>query len=47
PLQLLQDDFSSSDQEVRLKAIKRVRIVAEVMGPDATRANLIPFINRE
>ncbi|CAM9338425.1 unnamed protein product [Discosporangium mesarthrocarpum] len=46
PLQLLQDDFSSSDQEIRLKAIKRVKLVADVLGPEVTRSELIPFINK-
>ncbi|CAM9427017.1 unnamed protein product [Ectocarpus sp. 12 AP-2014] len=45
PLQLLQDDFESSDQEIRLKALKRVKLVADVLGPEVTRSELIPFIN--
>lgn len=47
PLQLLQDDFESTDQEIRLKAIKRVKLVADVLGPEVTRSELIPFINSE
>lgn len=47
PLQLLQDDFESSDQEIRLKALKRVKLVADVLGPEVTRSELIPFINSE
>lgn len=47
PLQLLQDDFESSDQEIRLKALKRIKLVADVLGPEATRSELIPFINSE
>jgi hypothetical protein len=44
-LQLLQGDFSSGDQEIRLHAIKRARLVAEVMGPEATREELLPFLS--
>lgn len=44
-MQLLQDDFESSDQEIRLKALKRVKLVADVLGPEVTRSELIPFIN--
>lgn len=45
PLQLLRDDFESSDQEIRLKALKRVKLVADVLGPEVTRSELIPFID--
>lgn len=44
---MLQDDFESSDQEIRLKALKRVKLVADVLGPELTRSELIPFINSE
>lgn len=44
PLQLLEGDFNSTDQEVRIKAIKRIYLVADVMGPEAARADLIPFL---
>lgn len=44
---MLQDDFDSSDQEIRLKALKRVKLVADVLGPEVTRSELIPFINSE
>lgn len=44
---MLQDDFESSDQEIRLKALKRVKLVADVLGPEVTRSELIPFINSE
>ena len=45
PLQLLRGDFESSDQEIRLKALKRVKLVADVLGPEVTRSELIPFID--
>ena len=44
PLQLLQGDFESSDQEIRLRAIKRAVLVAEAVGPDVTRDELIPYL---
>lgn len=42
---MLRDDFESSDQEIRLKALKRVKLVADVLGPEVTRSELIPFID--
>ncbi|KAG5193166.1 protein phosphatase 2A regulatory subunit [Tribonema minus] len=44
PLQLLQGDFASTDQEIRLRAIKRARLVAEVMGAEAARDELVPYL---
>jgi hypothetical protein len=44
PLQLLQDDFKSVDQETRVRAIKRCKLVGDVIGPEQTRSQLIPFL---
>lgn len=44
PMELLAEDVESEDDLVRLKAYKRIRLVAEALGPDATETELLPFL---
>ena len=44
PLELLAEEVESDDEYVRLKAFKRIRIIAEALGPEATESTLLPFL---
>ena len=44
PLSLLREEVALKDQLARLNAMKRVKMIGDVMGPEATRAELIPYL---
>eukprot|EP01084_Bolivina_argentea_P222700 376889_1 len=44
PLQLLKDEYDCADQETRVKAIKRLKMVGDVLGPEAVRSDLLPWL---
>ena len=45
PLNLLNEELKSDDTEVRIKAMRKVKIVAQALGCERTRTELIPFLN--
>ena len=47
PIALLVDELKSDDSEVRIKSVRRLRTIAQALGHERTRTELIPFINRE
>jgi hypothetical protein len=44
PLELLAEEVENEDDYVKLNAYKRVRLIAEALGPEATEASLLPFL---
>lgn len=45
PLNLLSEELKNEDTEVRIKSMKRIKTVAQALGPERTRLELIPFLN--
>ncbi len=43
-MELLSEEVEGEDDYARLRAFKRIRVVAEALGPEATEAQLIPFL---
>jgi hypothetical protein len=41
----LKADLQSDDYETRTKSVKNLRAVAQAVGPQRTRDELIPFLN--
>jgi len=46
-MELLAEDVDSEDDLTRLRAYRRIRIVAEAIGPTATETDLLPFLEGE
>lgn len=44
PLALLTEELKSDEVETRIKAMRRLRTVAQALGPDRTRSELVPFL---
>ena len=44
PIAILMDELRSEDVQLRLNAIHRIKTIALALGPDRTRAELIPFL---
>ena len=44
PIAVLIDELKNDDTEVRFKAVKRLTTIASNLGPDRTRAELIPYL---
>lgn len=47
PMNLLTEEMKSDEPEIRINAMKRLRTISRVLGPERTRAELIPYINGE
>lgn len=45
PLDLLKSELSQDDTYLKVNALHRVAVVATVLGPEATRRDLLPFLN--
>lgn len=45
-IKILIDGLQNDDSVLRLKAIRRLATIATALGPDRTREELIPFLNR-
>ena len=45
PLNLLSEELKNEDTEVRIKAMKKIKTVAQALGPERTRMELVPFLN--
>lgn len=45
PIAILIDELKNEDVQLRLNSIKRLSQIANALGPDRTRSELIPFIN--
>jgi hypothetical protein len=43
-MDLLSEEVENENDFARIRAYRRIRIVAEAMGPEATEAQLMPFI---
>lgn len=43
-MELLAEEVEGEDDYARLRAFKRIRVVAEALGPEATEAQLLPFL---
>ena len=43
-MELLAEDVDSEDDLTRLRAYRRIRLVAEAIGPNATDTELLPFL---
>jgi hypothetical protein len=46
-LQLLQEELASEDAETHTHAMRRLCLVAEALGPERSRKELVPFLNGE
>ena len=46
-LQLLQEELASEDAETHTHAMRRLGLVAEALGPERTRKELVPFLSGE
>ncbi len=44
PLAVLMEEMKSEDAETRINAMRRLSTVAEALGPERTRKELIPFL---
>lgn len=44
PIALLTEELKSDEVETRIKAMRRLRTVAQALGADRTRAELLPFL---
>lgn len=44
PLTLLTEELKSDEVETRIKAMRRLRTVAQALGPERTRSDLLPFL---
>lgn len=44
PLQLLQEELKGDDYEMGIAAINKLTVVAGALGPDRTRAELLPYL---
>lgn len=45
PLDLLKEEIAQDDVFLKVNAVHRVLLVATVLGADATRRDLLPFLN--
>ena len=45
PIAVLIDELKNSDTEIRTKAVKRLDTIAQKLGPDRTREELVPFLS--
>ncbi|KAI9915627.1 hypothetical protein PsorP6_006853 [Peronosclerospora sorghi] len=46
PMTLLTEELKSDEVENRIKAMRRLRTVAQALGPERTRSDLIPFLRQ-
>jgi hypothetical protein len=46
-LQLLQEELASEDAETHTHAMRRLCLVAEALGPERSRKELVPFLSGE
>ncbi|CAH0482275.1 unnamed protein product [Peronospora belbahrii] len=44
PMTLLTEELKSDEVEIRIKAMRRIRTVAQALGPERTRSDLLPFL---
>jgi len=44
PLDLLKSELGQDDTYLKVNALHRVAVVATVLGPEATRRDLLPFL---
>jgi serine/threonine-protein phosphatase 2A regulatory subunit A len=44
PIALLTDDLKNDETETRIKSMRRLKIVAQALGPEQTRSKLLPFL---
>lgn len=44
---VLLEDMKAEDNEIRIKAMQKLKIVAAALGPERTRKELIPYISGE
>lgn len=44
PIALLTEELKSDEVETRIKAMRRLRTVAQALGADRTRSELLPFL---
>ena len=44
PIAVLLDEMKSEDVEARINAMKKLRIIAQALGLQRTRTELIPFL---
>ncbi|KAG2782601.1 hypothetical protein JG687_00000915 [Phytophthora cactorum] len=44
PMTLLTEEVKSDEVETRIKAMRRLRTVAQALGPERTRSDLLPFL---
>ncbi|TDH70986.1 hypothetical protein CCR75_001139 [Bremia lactucae] len=47
PMTLLREELKSDEVGTRIKAMRRLRTVAQALGPDRTRSDLLPFLRAE
>jgi serine/threonine-protein phosphatase 2A regulatory subunit A len=45
PLDLLKEELTQDEAFLRVNAVHRILVVATILGPEATRRDLLPFLN--
>ncbi|CAK4081777.1 unnamed protein product [Aphanomyces euteiches] len=45
PINLLTEEMRTDETETRIRSMRRLRTVAQALGPERTRSELIPFLN--
>ncbi len=45
PIALLVEELKSEDSEVRINAMRKLHFIAKALGPDRSRAELLPFLS--
>uniref|UniRef100_A0A4W5L613 Uncharacterized protein n=1 Tax=Hucho hucho TaxID=62062 RepID=A0A4W5L613_9TELE len=46
PINLLTEEMRTDETETRIRSMRRLRTVAQALGPDRTRSELLPFLSR-
>jgi serine/threonine-protein phosphatase 2A regulatory subunit A len=45
PINLLTEEMRTDEAEIRIRSMRRLRTVAQALGPERTRTELLPFLN--
>ncbi|EQC25018.1 hypothetical protein SDRG_17095 [Saprolegnia diclina VS20] len=46
PINLLTEEMRTDETETRIRSMRRLRTVAQALGPDRTRSELLPFLSQ-
>ncbi|RHY04496.1 hypothetical protein DYB36_009759, partial [Aphanomyces astaci] len=45
PINLLTEEMRTDETETRIRSMRRLRTIAQALGPERTRSELLPFLN--